>query len=45
MRELNLDDGHSGAAEGTLRCSSKTEMLKQKEIALKNIFNLWQAQQ
>ena len=43
MRTLNLGDGHPGAAAGTVRCSSKKEMLKKKEEILKQILKLWSA--
>ncbi|NWF93441.1 MAG: hypothetical protein HXY46_11025 [Syntrophaceae bacterium] len=41
MRSLNIGDGHPGAAAGTVRCSSKQEMLKKKEEVLGQIFKLW----
>lgn len=44
MRELNIGDGHIGAAAGTVYCSSKKEMLKQKENILKQIYKIWQNQ-
>ena len=44
MRELNLGDGHKGAAAGTLFCSSKNEMLKQKQFTLDQIFEIWNKQ-
>jgi len=44
MRELNLGDGHAGAAGGTVYCQSKNEMLKEKERTLNEILRLWQEQ-
>ncbi len=44
MRTLNIGDGHPGAAAGTLRCSSKQEMLKKKKEVLGEIFSLWSSQ-
>jgi oligoribonuclease NrnB/cAMP/cGMP phosphodiesterase (DHH superfamily) len=44
MRTLNIGDGHPGAASGTVRCSSKQEMLKKKRETLNQIFKLWSAQ-
>ncbi|MCI0515416.1 hypothetical protein L0128_19555 [candidate division KSB1 bacterium] len=44
LRELNLGDGHAGAAGGTVYCNSKNEMLKQKQHLLREIFRLWQKQ-
>jgi len=44
MRELNIGDGHKGAAAGKMRCASKNEMLKQKQSILNQIFELWQGQ-
>jgi len=44
MRTLNLGDGHAGAAAGECSCKSKAEMLKQKEIVLNKIFQLWRQQ-
>lgn len=45
MRELNIGDGHKGAAAGKVLCASKQEMLKQKQHFLNRIFELWQQQQ
>ncbi len=45
MRQLNIGDGHKGAAAGKVLCASKNEMLKQKQLILDRIFSLWQAQQ
>ncbi|HDP99367.1 MAG TPA: hypothetical protein ENN22_09315 [bacterium] len=45
MRELNIGDGHKGAAAGTVRCRSRNEMLKQKQIILNRIFELWHNQE
>ena len=44
MRSLNIGDGHPGAAAGTVRCSSKQEMLKRKKEMLNQIFKLWSSQ-
>ncbi len=44
LRELNLGDGHKGAAGGTLLCKSKEDNLKQKRFTLTRILQLWQAQ-
>jgi oligoribonuclease NrnB/cAMP/cGMP phosphodiesterase (DHH superfamily) len=44
MRTLNIGDGHPGAAAGTMRCSSKQEMLKKKKEILNQIFKLWSSQ-
>ena len=44
MRTLNIGDGHPGAAAGTVRCSSKQEMLKKKKEILDQIFKLWSSQ-
>jgi hypothetical protein len=44
MRTLNIGDGHPGAAAGTVRCSSKQEMLKKKKELLNQIFKLWSSQ-
>jgi oligoribonuclease NrnB/cAMP/cGMP phosphodiesterase (DHH superfamily) len=44
MRSLNMGDGHPGAAAGTMRCSSKQEMLKKKKEILGQIFKLWSSQ-
>jgi len=44
MRSLNIGDGHPGAAAGTVRCSSKQEMLKKKKEMLNQIFKLWSSQ-
>jgi oligoribonuclease NrnB/cAMP/cGMP phosphodiesterase (DHH superfamily) len=44
MRTINIGDGHPGAASGTVRCSSKQEMLKKKKEILNQIFKLWSAQ-
>ena len=44
MRDLNIGDGHRGAAAGKIRCASKNEMLRQKESILKQIFDIWKDQ-
>lgn len=45
MRTLNIGDGHPGAAAGTLRCTSKQEMLRKKKELLDRIFRQWSAQE
>ncbi len=44
LRQLNLGDGHKGAAGGTLYCNSKQEKSKQKNELLNQIFTMWQDQ-
>lgn len=44
MRQLNVGDGHRGAAGGIIRARSKNEMLKKKEEIVKKIYELWKAQ-
>lgn len=44
MRELNIGDGHTGAAAGTVYTNSKAEMLKRKEEVLSKIYKLWMSQ-
>jgi len=44
MRQLNIGDGHKGAAGGFVKARSKLEMLKKKEEVLKRIYELWKAQ-
>jgi oligoribonuclease NrnB/cAMP/cGMP phosphodiesterase (DHH superfamily) len=44
MRELNIGDGHPGAAAGKITCHSKDEMLRQKRDTLNRIFKIWQEQ-
>ncbi len=44
MRELNIGDGHRGAGAGTVFCSSKAEMLKEKDRLLKEIYEIWSKQ-
>lgn len=44
MRELNIGDGHKGAAAGKMMCFSKNEMLKQKQFLLDRVFELWREQ-
>ncbi|MCJ7664941.1 MAG: hypothetical protein MUO24_11970 [Desulfobacterales bacterium] len=41
MRELNMGDGHRGAAGGTVYADSKAEMLKKKGEILQGIYKLW----
>lgn len=45
MRLLNIGDGHKGAAAGKLSCTSKNEMLRQKQHSLERILAIWQEQQ
>ncbi len=44
MRELNIGDGHAGAAAGTVYCDSKKDMLKQKQDTLNTILKIWRNQ-
>lgn len=44
VRELNIGDGHAGAAAGTVYCDSKNDMLKQKQQILEEIYTIWQQQ-
>ncbi len=44
MRELNLGDGHAGAAGGTAYCDSKQEMLQTKKQILQEIYEIWRRQ-
>jgi hypothetical protein len=41
MRQLNIGDGHPGAAGGRIDCRSKDEMLKVKEETITKIIQLW----
>ena len=41
MRELNIGDGHPGAAGGRIDCRSKDEMMKVKEQTIMRIIQLW----
>ena len=41
MRNLNIGDGHRGAAGGTVCCQSKDEMIRKKRDLLKRLFLLW----
>ncbi len=45
MRLLNIGDGHKGAAAGKLSCTSKNDMLRQKQHSLERILAIWQEQQ
>jgi len=45
MRELNIGSGHKGAASGTVRSSSKPEMLRAKKRTLQQILQKWKAQE
>jgi oligoribonuclease NrnB/cAMP/cGMP phosphodiesterase (DHH superfamily) len=44
MRSLNLGDGHTGAAAGSILCRSKAEMLKKKDEILRKILDIWKGQ-
>ncbi|MCJ7547405.1 MAG: hypothetical protein MUP30_11380 [Deltaproteobacteria bacterium] len=44
MRELNMGDGHRGAAGGTIYAASKPEMLEKKQKVLQGIYKLWISQ-
>ena len=44
MRELNIGDGHKGAAAGKIQCFSKQDMLKQKQDVLNEMLSIWQSQ-
>lgn len=44
MRELNIGDGHKGAAAGKIQCHSKQDMLRQKDDVLSEILTIWQNQ-
>ncbi len=44
MRQLNIGDGHPGAGAGTVYCSSKAEMLKEKERFIREIYRIWSSQ-
>jgi oligoribonuclease NrnB/cAMP/cGMP phosphodiesterase (DHH superfamily) len=41
MRELNIGDGHPGAAGGRIDCQSKDEMLRVKKETIERIIRLW----
>jgi oligoribonuclease NrnB/cAMP/cGMP phosphodiesterase (DHH superfamily) len=41
MRELNIGSGHPGAAAGVVVCSSKENMLKEKERILEQIYKIF----
>jgi len=43
MRDLNIGDGHKGAAGGTVNCRSKDEMMRRKRELLEKILLLWKA--
>lgn len=45
MRELNIGDGHAGAAGGTVYCRSKNEMLNEKSRILDELIDIWQEQE
>ncbi|MBN1352115.1 hypothetical protein JXJ21_22135 [candidate division KSB1 bacterium] len=44
MRQLNIGDGHPGAAAGTVYCDSKDWMLREKQALLDEILEIWQKQ-
>jgi hypothetical protein len=41
MRSLDIGDGHTGAAAGTIHCHSKDMMLREKKRALDEIWSMW----
>ena len=41
MRSLDIGDGHTGAAAGTIHCHSKDMMLREKKRALDEIWAMW----
>ncbi len=41
MRDLNVGDGHRGAAAGTVNCRSKDEMIRNKQELLRKVLRLW----
>ena len=41
MRELNIGDGHPGAAGGRIDCRGKDEMQKVKKETIEKIIELW----
>jgi hypothetical protein len=41
MRQLNIGDGHRGAAGGTVYAGSKAEMLAKKQALVQEIYRLW----
>lgn len=43
MRDLNIGDGHRGAAGGTVGCRSKDEMIRKKGELLKKVLLSWKA--
>jgi len=44
MRELNIGDGHAGAAGGTVYCQSKNDMLREKNQILNELIAIWYTQ-
>jgi len=44
MRQLNIGNGHPGAAAGIVYCDSKNDMLKAKDKVLKDIFQIFTKQ-
>lgn len=44
MRELNIGDGHAGAGAGMVNCSSRAEMLSEKERLVEGVLKLWKSQ-
>ncbi len=43
MRDLNIGDGHRGAASGTMNCRSKDEMIRRKKELLGKILHFWKS--
>lgn len=41
MRNLNIGDGHRGAAGGAVNCRSKDEMIRRKQGLLEKVLFLW----
>ncbi|MBN2411964.1 hypothetical protein JXQ31_09755 [candidate division KSB1 bacterium] len=44
MRQLNIGNGHAGAASGVIYCDSKNEMLKTKDRILREVFSQFKQQ-
>ncbi len=43
VRSLDIGDGHAGAAAGTVHCSSKEQMLREKKRVIAEIWSMWKA--
>ncbi|UCF04959.1 MAG: hypothetical protein JSV33_13710, partial [bacterium] len=43
MRSLNIGDGHTGAAAGTVHCETKRDMNRRKKEVFTGIWRLWQS--